>query len=401
MSEPSRQSPRANETNKEKAAQPKPPADGDKPPADGKRCDAIQPTIPPKLKDLDPCKEPCNCPPGSNPESGCTEIEKLIGEQGKQILAAKKAETFKTELEGLLNKAKTASQEYSQTKYESLRRRWVDQDAEIAELIYRLVCSLDCWRCVIECTICPHINLLVKYEKELYRERPIAAKEDSGQDPAVAAEVYNLYEQQYWHMRDKEKKERTFNRIKLVLAAWEKPAQTIEKILTDNAKLIADISKLIGTEPGNAIYDVFFKLVPQHLAIAPPSNSEWMTKINKEYTEFCKCDKGTPDDCCGPDVGEWTVLQRLIGPQPYLIEPKDYYTVICCLVMERYSPAKTALAEAEAALSMVDEDIKKYKTHIENQFKQGAFEKEVKKAITGVIDCGRYQPKQDTDSDCS
>jgi len=102
--------------------------------------------------------------------------------------------------------------------------------------------------------------------------------------------------------------------------------------------------------------------VPLHLAIAPPSDSKWKTKIGKEYTTFCKCDVGKPDNCCGPDVGVLSFRQRLIGPQPYLVDPKDFFKLICCLVEQRYAPAKDALAKANAEASTLADRIKGYVT---------------------------------------
>src|SRR5205085_1210804 len=111
------------------------------------------------------------------------------------------------------------------------------------------------------------------------------------------------------------------------------------------------------------VFDVFLKLVPMHLAIAPPEGPKWQTKIDKKYTVFCWCDTPSPDDCCGPDVGkiEWSVRQRLIGPQPYLVDPNDYIPLICCLVKNRYGPAQKELTDAQGELLKVEAEIKRDK----------------------------------------
>lgn len=332
------------------------------------------PPDPPKPPECppDPC---CTCPPPPTSTSNC--LEELIATQAAQITAAEKAKAFKTDLEALLGKAKTAEQEYTRKKYDDLVKQWADQDRQIAELIRKLVCAVPCWRCIIECHVCPLINNLIYAERWLYG------------DGTLYAEVHNLYDLRYWHDRDREAKQRTFDRIKSVLAVWEKPMQTIEKVLADDAKLIADAGKALGSDAPKVVYDVFLRLVPMHLAIAPPSGSAWTTAIGKEYTQFCACDKGTPDDCCGPDVGEWSLRQRLIGPQPYLIDPNYYFNVICCLVEKRYRPAKDALAEAEVAFQSVDDRIKRYKAQIENGLK--SFDKDAKGAIPSVVDCCDYE----------
>ncbi|HEV8218057.1 MAG TPA: hypothetical protein VGP95_19530, partial [Gemmatimonadaceae bacterium] len=180
-------------------------------------------------------------------------------------------------------------------------------------------------------------------------------------DTAMPASVHNIYDKQYWYTRDIAAKDRQFQRIKAVLAAWDNPATTIDAANKANKTLIDAISTLVGSENGKAAYDLFIKLVPAHLAIAPPAD-KWKTKIGKEYTTFCECDVGTPDNCCGPDVGVLSFRQRLIGPQPYLVDPKDFFKLICCLVEQRYAPAKDALAKAKAEASTLDDKIKAHVT---------------------------------------
>jgi hypothetical protein len=232
---------------------------------------------------------------------------------------------------------------------------------------------------VIECHVCPLLNDLHHAEQRLYG------------DGTLYADVKNLYDLQYWHTRNKDAKERTFNRVKSVLTAWENPAQTIKKALDDIDALIASAAK----DPRKAVYDVFFRIIPLHLAIAPPSGSAWKTRIGKEYTEFCKCDDGSEDACCGPDVGELSLRQRLIGPQAYLVDPNDYFKIICCLVDKRYGPAKDALAKAEAELLAVDNQIKRLKLQLEGWTK--TFDQQAKGAIPANVDCCDYEkePRRD------
>src|ERR1051325_10744638 len=149
----------------------------------------------------------------------------------------------------------------------------------------------------------------------------------------------------YAFTRDRDAKWKFFNRIKDLLAAWEKPAQTIEKILADNAKLIPDILKVLGTEPSKVVFDVFLKLIPLHLAIAPESPA---TNIDKMYTRFCQCDDRSPLCCCGVDIGALSLRERFIGPKPSLIDPGKYFKFICCLVKCVYQPAKNDWSAAEA-----------------------------------------------------
>ena len=82
----------------------------------------------------------------------------LIDQQTEQVTVAEKAKAFRAELEALLTKAKAASQEYTAEKYTKLVKQWEEQDAQIAALIHTLVCKYPCWRCIIECYVCPLLD---------------------------------------------------------------------------------------------------------------------------------------------------------------------------------------------------------------------------------------------------
>jgi hypothetical protein len=256
--------------------------------------------------------------------------------------------------------------------------KWKTQDAAIADLISKLVCAVPCWWCLIECEICPL----------LYAIRDTGLKLNG--DGTLTDNVYSLRDLRYWQDRNREAKKEVFDRIKQVLAAWEKPAQTIDKILTENAKLIEEIKKNLATDSAAAVYNTFMKVVPMHLAIKPRNVP---TKIGETYTKFCECDKGKPDDCCGPDVGKATVLQRLIGPQPYLVDPDNFFDIICCLAKERYLPAKDQLATAEADLAKTDLEITRAIADLEQ--KKASVFADFKASVVSPIDCEKYKRKED------
>ena len=361
---------------------PAPETRADQPKAPGDSCVALPTTEPPELEEPAKCPDPdpdCNCPNKPGPSSNC--IEDLIAKQAADIAAAEKAKVFKTDLEGLLAKAKAADQAYTRDKYDALVKAWVKNDTDLAELIRRVTCAVPCWRCIIDCHVCPLLNELHYAEARLYG------------DGTLPADVHNLYDLQYWYSRDKDAKARTLQRIRDVLTAWEKPAQTIEKAINDVKTGIEAAGKSHGNGVGKVVYDVFLRLVPLHLAIAPPAATA-KTGIGQEHTVFCGCDTGTPDDCCGPDVGVPTLRQRLIGPQPYLIDPHAYLDLICCLVENRYGPAKEELAKAEADATAVDNQIARAKARLGNW--TTTFDDLAKGSIPSLIDCCQYE-KGETD----
>lgn len=355
-----------------------PPTDNPagQPKAPGGKCDCLPIHEPPTLKDPEKCPDPpshCNCPKPPTMTRTC--LEKAIDKQARTVAMGKKAEQFQAYLQTVLTNAAAATLDYNTDKYTKLLKLWQEEDRAIVDLLRKLICAMPCWRCVVECYVCPILNQMRDSELRLY-----------GQGMRYT-EAHNLYDLRYWADRDNAMKQATFKRVQDVLKAWEKPAATIEKILTiDNKKLLDDSNKNLGTDSGKVVFDVFLRLIPMHLAIAPPATeAATTTHIHKEYTEFCHCDKGHPDDCCGPDVGRLSLRQRILTPQPYLVQPSELFSIICCLVEERYHPAKDAAAEAEANLASIDTEIAQLKKSIEDGLK--TFNTDARNAIPSTIDC--------------
>jgi hypothetical protein len=352
--------------------QPKPP--------EYKTCDPFDDPKAPDLPKPPECPpSDCKCPKAPPTVPGC--LETAILDQAAAIAAAESAKAFKTELEAQLAKAKAGAQDYSQDTYDRLKKTWLEQDARIARLIHQLTCAIKCWRCVVECYLCPMLEDFRQAEFALYG------------DDRPPSDLHNWLDLEYWRKRDRDAKGRRRDRIKDVLGAWDKPGATIDRVQNEIAKAIEAAEAAIGSGASKVVVDVFMNIVPKHLAIAPPADSGAKTRIDKKYTDLCKCDTGTPDDCCGPDVGIRPVLHRFIGPLPYLIAPNRYYDVICCLVKHRYLPAKKALEEAEGELAKVADRIKalQVRTAIKPGETFDKFLKDAKAAIPAAVNCCDFE----------
>jgi hypothetical protein len=367
--------------------QPDAPAEQPKPPTDGENCEKPEPTIPPEWQQPgacwthDPC---CKCSSGNGSSQNCLqglidEQQDLIVKQAADATTAENATKFQAVLGELLKNTQAAGEKYTPKKYGELVQEWKDQDADIAGLIHDLVCVVRCWKCVLDCHVCPLINDIYVAEKSL----------DAGQ---LYSTVHDLHDLQYWYSRNKDAKKRTFERIENTLGEWTKPVDVIADTLKINKDLTTKARSFLGTEAGKAIFDVFMVLIPRHLAIAPPAN-KIKTKIHRKYTEICKCEEIEPKNCCGPDVGPWILRMQSIQPKPYLIDPDDYSPLICCLVKNFYVPAKDDLSEAEAGLANVGQQIAK----AEKAYKEGLekFAENANATIPHTIDCCKYEKHDD------
>lgn len=358
------------------------PADQPRPPGDEKTCTDPQPPTCPPYDGPTPCPPTtCHCPAGPTSTPDC--LEKLIEQQASMVAAADKAGKFRDELVKLYDSAKKGSQDYNKDKYDALVKLWDEQDLAIASLIQLVVCHVPCWRCVIECHVCQAIDRIKNAEQWLYA------------DGSLPTSISNLYDKLHWHTRNREARQRDFDRVDAVMKAWATPGKTIEQALAANLAAINKIKGALSAEPGKAVYDLFVTVISLHLAIAPPKGSVWKTRIDKKYTEFCPCDEPPPaDDCCGPDVGPSSIRKRIVGPRPYLINPNDYFTLICCLVEHRYGKARQALTDADAALTAVQNEIARYKALVEGI---RDFEKNVRPTVPSAINCCDYECPDDED----
>ena len=355
---------RNNDTNCPPAEQPKEPGRED--------CKPPDPIEPPELEEPKRCEPDCECP--HPPVVTPTCLDDLIADQKREIAEAVRATEFKKELEQLQINANAAIALYTQVKYEKWLEDWKFNDAAIVDLIRQVKCATPCWRCLIECYVCPLIEDIRVRKVLLYGD---------GSLPAGAKTLYDLL---HWHERNAAAAQRRYDRVKEVLAAWEKPA--IDKVLLEVTKLIGELRKL--GDPVKAVYDLFLKIIPLHLAIAPPAATA-ATAISAEYTDFCECDVGQPDDCCGPDVGIPSVRHRLLGAEyMYLVQPSEYFDVICCLTKTRYLPAKDALSKAVTERDIVKQRIADYLKDIDD------LTKNVEKSAKGAfpVDC------KDWEDDC-
>ena len=332
------------------------------------------PKVPP-ITGTAPCPPVCKCPPPPASTSNC--FDQLIADQARVINEAERAKSFKADLEALLQKAKAAQEEYTTEKYTLLLDRWKQQDRDIAEVLHRIVCAAPCWRCQVECQVCTLFNKMRDLDL-LLKGRP-----DQRYDKA-----YSLYDQQYWQERDLALKQAAFDRVKKVLTVWEKPAADIENILNENQKLMGTIKEL-ASDSARGLYDVFIRLMPLHLSIAPPASTA-VTVIDKKYTELCTCGEQAPDDCCGPDVGPQSVCMQMLERHAYLVAPDKYFTIICCLVNSRYLPAKDALAKAESDLKSTQAEIKRVTDEIKTRMDN--IEKDAKAELTKPFDCATCTP---------
>jgi hypothetical protein len=338
---------------------------------------------PPELPQPKVCETCCECPTKPPAPPSC--FDDLIAKFGKAATKGDRAKTSITDLQAFKAKANTALQDYTHAKYRELLARWVKLDADIVDFIKKLVCAIPCWYCVVECEICPLLHYVRDKERALY---------GTG---ARYTSVDSLKDLQYWWTREQDARKAAFDRVAAVMSAWEKPATTLDKILTDNATFLQNAGNILGSATATLLWDLFFKVIPMHLAMAPPADVR-TTGIERKYTDLCPCDDGgEPDDCCGPNVGVLSLRARLIGPQPYLIHPSRYTDLICCLVTKRYDPAKELWTDAESEVAAITLRITNIAAEI--TARTGSLPQDAKSRLTVPVDCTQYRMKGGDDYD--
>lgn len=361
-----------------------------------KKCPDLPAPKKPDLPEPKDCEQPCCCPPKpGGPDANC--LITLIDDQAKVVKAAETAKAFVEELTTLQKDAAEARAKYTPAKYADMVRQWKDQDVRIADVIHNLVCSVHCWQCLLDCRYCPLLYDIAALERRLYGTGTFPTKVDSLQE---------LY---CWQERNRDARKDVCGRIKKVLDAWKDPAKTLADVLDKNDKLIDEVKNLIAKDTPTAVYKLFAVLVPTHWAIkpegvvplpdSPPATPDpKQSAIKAGYIRICTCGDEPPETCCGPNTGPLSVRDRLIGPQPYLVDPGKFFEIICCLANERYLPAKNLLADAEAELAKTKDEIERTKKLIEDR--TASLEDDFKAELTTPIDCSKYWPKSSPSDPC-
>jgi hypothetical protein len=343
---------------------------GEKPTSNCKPLDDA-PT-PPEFKEPDKCPSRCDCP--SEPPSDETCFDTLIKEQNRLVNQADQAKESKAELEEMLKNANTAKQSYTRKIFEDLTDRWLKLDDDFVTAIQTVTCNVKCWWCVIECHICPLLYKIREIETLLEGSGPLITN------------AYSLPDLQHWHKRNVAARRRVFDRTNEVLKAWNDPAKSIDAALKANEDMLKNLRQ---KEPVEGLVQVLLEGITRHLAIAPRPIT---TKIDKKYIDICvDCDKPAPDDCCGPDVGLPTARQRLITPQAYIVDPNDYLSILCCILTERYRPAKEQLDKAQADLDDVTKRIDDLTASLVKRIENPLAD--YRRDIAAEIDCDNYKKK--------
>ena len=182
---------------------------------------------------------------------------------------------------------------------------------------------MHCWECLLECRLCPQLIEIRALEEQPERR------------PAMLTDkVYSLLDLQFWHQRNVANMQARVDRIKGVLAAWEKPSDTLGDVLEKNGKLIEDMPKIIATDPAKAVYDTLHDADAAALGHSAARAAE-LTPIDEvdKFIKICECRRGqTPDDVLRAGCRRLEPAQRLVrtAAVPSWIR-RSFSGIICCL----------------------------------------------------------------------
>ena len=253
----------------------------------------------------------------------------------------------------------------------------------------------------------------------------------------------NHYSLRHWLERDLWKKEQRFQRIKDILTAWENPAKLIESVLAENAKAIKELRERFCVEKNQVVFDLFMKVLPLHSAIGPrdlglnkrPSDCSQHSPIDEILAAFdsfcccsesskkgsqsstsqqsaqskkeseCKCScmhkckyKSKCDECegceyvLGINMNTPTILERVVGVYPSLVEPDMIFETICDFATNYYVKRQQEASDAKAKYDAKLAEI----SRLEDRFKNGVkdFYKNAKLLIPESVEsCGVHLQK--------
>lgn len=285
----------------------------------------------------------------------CTDVEALLDQVAKELTAfeAKKLADLKKELEQVRDKKKTAIEEYSKD-HKLLREKWCAQQ----QIIERLVASLKCafpgekWKEILADCLCCRLadekNLAEKIRQRIKCCRgPKERAWEEKKDLMTAAKA----------------------RLDTLIAMTTK----IKAQLGDNDKLIDEVKQLLGgNSQADALYVMFVKLLPLHVALRPDDVSAECKRFGADDTveSLCKdvaCPNNYPDDGACEEKASPTEETKPPArrPVPWILLPEALGDEINCAA-EDYRKAKNAAADAEAKYKDGPDDIESLRKDLAN-----------------------------------
>lgn len=266
--------------------------------------------------------------------AGTSNSEKVLGEISAQLAAAAVRKEHQAEVAAFLQKARTATDEYNMAKWTELVTLWSRQDGEIEQLVNLLV-TRENWRHGLD-EVCDRYAAIGWLQGRLDGSEPNGPERPS-------ATAHGLHWRRAWQQEQRDLEKRRLAQVRARLAVWEKPAQTLAKILADNEALIKKGFDTINAADPALVFLVFFKLVPMHQLIKPADRTPSAVPLVKQKD----CDKYA--DCMA-------LALRLLGPQPSLIVPSQYSDKVEHVLLA-LTEASTRLAESEGYLKQTEDSI--------------------------------------------
>jgi hypothetical protein len=204
-------------------------------------------------------------PPGKLPS-----LEDLLKQVEKDIAAfeGRKLAQIKKDIDAFLPKKAAVVKEWKD-KYAGLNDRWVQQNAQVADLWKAIQCHVPGWKSAAEDCICRKLAEIDDLADDIgtsCKKGPNELARDSAKAAAEAA--------------------------KAKLDALIGNTQRADAALTANGKLIAELQGLLnGKDRSVAIWGFFYVLAPLHVQLTPETATAECRNVLKGLP--------TPDEICG------------------------------------------------------------------------------------------------------
>lgn len=287
----------------------------------------------------------------------CPSLEDMLKQVEKDIAAfeARKLAQIKKDIDAFMPKKAAVVKEYTD-KYPGLNDRWVQQNAQVADLWKAILCHVPDWKEIAEDCICKKLKEIDDLADDIdttCKKGPNELARDIAKAAADAA--------------------------KAKLDALIANTQRVDAALTANGKLIAELQGLLnGKERSVAIWGFFFVLAPLHVQLTSETATDDCKNVLKGLP--------TPDEICGCTPATTATSgsgghasSDAAHDYPWLIDPKHFAAAIDCAWSELRAKNEK-LGEAENVFANAADDLASKTKKLADLRK--ALEAEIKKCLS-------------------